>query len=139
MGLWKIIKDYRAEKRAKNALAKEIAKAMASHREYRISPSGADMWMAQYRTYTTTDRRAPSWNQLGSFKTQQDAQAAIETNLKVFAASIADRVREVERTYENPPYPYPDTWGHDVIFNCALNEALKAKNSTIRSDRCDRY
>lgn len=139
MSLWQIIKQHRAEKRAKNALVKEIAKAMAPHREYRISPSGSDMWMVQYRTHTVDDRRAPSWNHLGTFKSQQDAQAVIETNLKVFAASIADRVREVERTYDNPPYTYPDAWNHETIFRYALNEALKAKNSDVRRQKVDQY
>lgn len=139
MSLWKIIKDYRAEKRLKKALEKAITKTMASHREYRISPSGEDMWMAQYRTHTADDRRAPSWNHLGSFRTTQDAQAAIEANLKVFAASIADRVKEIERTYDHPPYIYPDAWNRAAIFKCALNDALKAKSSTVRSNRLDQY
>lgn len=139
MSLWQIIKNYRAEKRAKNALVKEIAKAMAPRREYRISPSGTDMWVAQYRTHIPKDRRTPSWNDLGYFKTQQDAQAVIETNLKVFAASIADRVREIERTYDHPPYTYPDAWNYSTIFHWALDEALKAKGSDVRRQRVDQY
>ena len=134
VALWQTIKQHRAEKRRAKDLKLAIAEAMAPERFYQIVPSGSDMWAAQYRTVTTAKPHA-GWTLLGTFPSQQLAQSAIETNLQVFAASIAEKVLGVERIHECPPYPYPNSHRYHIIFCDALNAALAAKRSTVRLDR----
>ena len=132
--LWQTIKQHRAEKHRAKALKLAIAEAMSPERFYQIRPSGSDMWAAEYRTVTTAKPHA-GWSLLGTFPTQQMAQSAIETNLQVFAAAIAEKVLEVERLHACPPHPYPNAHRYHIIFCDALNAALTAKRSTVRLDR----